>query len=82
MPDTITSLKEILADLFIKQDSDLTEETNLREDLGADSLDEIETIMEIEEHFDIVIPDGRAETCKTVADLVIMIDELKVSQHG
>ena len=44
------------------------------EDLGADSLDMIEMLMTLEEEFNISVPDDKAETLKTVADIAKFID--------
>lgn len=51
----------------------ITLKTNLQKDLGADSLDSIETIMAIEEEFGIKIEDAKGETAETVADIVTLI---------
>ena len=47
----------------------IKDDSNFVEDLGADSLNIVELVMGIEEHFDIEIPDEDAETLHTVADL-------------
>ena len=51
------------------------------EDLGADSLDTVELVMELEEEFGIEIPDEDAEKAKTVGDVVNYID-VKLKQEG
>jgi len=55
----------------------ITLESKIAEDLGADSIDAIELIMGIEEEFDIEISDEEAMTIKTIGDLVQVIDKLK-----
>jgi acyl carrier protein len=50
-------------------------EKNLRDDLGMDSLDEIELIMECEKQFDLSIPDGEAEAIKTVKDVIDAVEK-------
>lgn len=57
---------------------DLNPETHLQDDLGADSLDEIELVMEFEERFDVVVPDELAEQLKTVGDVYNLADRMKV----
>lgn len=50
-------------------------ETAFQNDLGADSLDQVELVMELEEEFDISIPDEDAEKIKTVGQAVKYIEE-------
>ncbi len=52
-------------------------ESNIIEDLGADSLDVVELVMALEEKFDIEIPDSDAEKLKTIADVVTFVEGLK-----
>lgn len=54
----------------------LGDELNLSDDLGADSLDEVEIIMAIEEEFGLMIPDEEAETFKTVGDIVEYVEKV------
>ena len=49
---------------------------SLENDLGFDSLDRVEIIMGVEEHFDISVPDSRADVTNTVADIVSGVMEL------
>ena len=56
---------------------EITGETHLEKDLGADSLDSVEIIMEIEDRFDVVISVGAAEKIKTVDDLIRTIEKIK-----
>jgi acyl carrier protein len=69
-PDNLTRLQSILADQLVRDPSDILPEHNLTEDLGLDSLDEVEVIMAIEEEFSIEIPDEEAAKIKTVADIL------------
>lgn len=63
-------VKEIIAEeLGIEEDKILLD-SDLSEDLGADSLDAIELIMAIEESFDVEIPDSEATKIKLVSDIV------------
>jgi acyl carrier protein len=65
---------EKLKDLIVEQldvDADkVTEDANIQEDLGADSLDVTELIMAIEDEFDLEISDSDAEGIKTVGDII------------
>ena len=51
-------------------------ESNIIEDLGADSLDVVELVMALEEKFDVEIPDSDAEKLKTIADVVTFVEGL------
>lgn len=74
---TLETLKEIIADQFVVSEADVHENSDLRKDFDADSLDEVELVMEIKDQFDIEIPDGEAEKCRTVGDLVNLIEKLR-----
>jgi acyl carrier protein len=65
--------KMILNELKVEE-SKITLEARLQEDLGADSLDAVELIMNIEDEFDISISDEAAQNLKTVGDLVKYIE--------
>ena len=61
----------------------VTRSTSFVEDIGADSLDIVELVMELEEEFDIQIPDDQAEKIKTVGEAVDYIEaKLKEKQAG
>jgi acyl carrier protein len=53
----------------------ITNETNFVNDLGADSLDQVELVMELEEEFDINIPDDAAEKIQTVGQAIEYIEK-------
>ncbi len=53
----------------------VTDKTSFIEDIGADSLDIVELVMELEEEFDIQIPDDQAEKIKTVGEAVDYIEK-------
>jgi acyl carrier protein len=55
----------------------VTDNARLVEDLGADSLDEVELIMALEEEFDVIIPDTSAEHIETVGDVVKLVEGCK-----
>ena len=60
----------------IELDEDkITLETNLLDDLGADSLDVVDLVMSIEDEFEMEVPDEEIEKMKTVADVVKFIED-------
>ena len=63
-------IREVLAERLSVEESDITEEANFQEDLGADSLDLVEMIMELEDQFGIKIPDEDAQKIQTVGQAV------------
>ncbi|MGN0605591.1 MAG: acyl carrier protein [Oscillospiraceae bacterium] len=67
-------LKEIVADQLDVDADKVTMDSNITEDLGADSLDTVDLVMSIEEVFDIEIPDEAVEKIKTVGDIVNYIE--------
>lgn len=68
-------IKSILAEQFSVEEDTITPDTNIQEDLGADSLDVVDLIMSIEEEFDIEVPDSEVESIKTVGALVQYIED-------
>lgn len=70
-------IKEILADQLDASTEDMTMESDIAEDLGADSLDVVELLMAIEDEFDVEIPDEEIENIKTIGDLVKYIETNK-----
>jgi acyl carrier protein len=68
-------VKEIIIEQLDVQGDQVTEGASFIEDLGADSLDTVELVMALEEHFDIEIPDEDAEKIKSVRDAVSYIDK-------
>ena len=66
MSDNLTRIKEIIIDKLGIEESKITLEARFIEDLGADSLDTVELIMQFEEEFDIEISDEDAEELTTV----------------
>ena len=56
--------------------SEISDESNLVNDLGADSLDVVEIIMALEKEFDLTIPDSEVDGIKTVGDLVKKAEKL------
>lgn len=72
---TLEKLKEILSSQFDVEQETITAQTNIREDLGADSLDLVDMLMSLEDEFDVEIPDEEIEKLVTVGDVVAFIEE-------
>jgi len=70
MSDVSNRVKKIIVDKLGVDDSEVTTEASFTNDLGADSLDTVELIMEFEKEFDISIPDEEAEKIGTVGQAV------------
>ncbi len=70
-------ITKMLADQLDANIDDMTMETRIGEDLGADSLDVVELLMAIEEEFDVEIPDEDIEALKTIGDVVEYIQNKK-----
>jgi acyl carrier protein len=68
-------VREIVAEQLGADKDKVTPETSFVNDLGADSLDTVELVMELEEEFDINIPDDAAEKIQTVGQAIEFIDE-------
>ncbi len=74
-PSIEERLKEILIKQFEEGEKTVTLETSFVNHLGADSLDIVELVMELEDEFDVSIPDEDAEKMQTVGDAVKYINE-------
>lgn len=70
-------VRQIIVDKLGVEESEVTQDTNLVDDLGADSLDTIELIMEFEKTFDVKISDDVTEGIKTVGDMINAIAQFK-----
>ena len=68
-------MKQILADQLDADIDSITMDTDIADDLGADSLDVVEMLMSIEDEFEIEIPDEKIEGLKTVGQVVDYIQE-------
>ena len=66
---------EIINERLGSPDKTISEETTFVNDLGADSLDQVELVMELEDAFDLNIPDEEAENIQTVGDAINYIVE-------
>ncbi len=71
-----SAVTEILADRLDQSPRRIKPASRLVEDLGADSLDLVEIVMQVEEAFDIAIEDEAAERIRTVADLLAQVSAL------
>ena len=74
MSDTNTKVKAIIVDKLGVDESEVTSDASFTNDLGADSLDTVELIMELEKEFDIQIPDDEAEGIATVGDAITFVE--------
>ena len=70
----LEKVKAILAEQFDVEEDKITEETDLQEDRGADSLDVVDLLMSIEDEFEVEVPDEESENLKTVGALVAYIE--------
>jgi acyl carrier protein len=75
MSDINSRVKAIIVDKLGVDENEVTIEASFTNDLGADSLDTVELIMEFEKEFNIAIPDDQAENIGTVGDAVKYIEE-------
>ena len=75
MSDVATKVKAIIIDKLGVDEGEVTNSASFTNDLGADSLDTVELIMEFEKEFDIQIPDDKAENIATVEDAISFIEE-------
>ncbi len=74
MSEIASKVKAIIVDKLGVEESEVTNEASFTNDLGADSLDTVELIMEFEKEFGISIPDDQAEKIATVGDAISYIE--------
>ena len=72
---TFDKVKKIIVEQLGVDEAEVTPEASITDDLGADSLDQVELVMAFETEFNIDIPDEEAEKIKTVGDAVEKIEE-------
>ena len=77
MSDIQSKVVSIIVDKLGVEESEVTLTASFTNDLGADSLDTVELIMEFEKEFDIQIPDDQAENIATVGQAISYIEEAK-----
>jgi len=76
MASVLERVTDIVSEqLGVDKDKISSDDTSFVNDLGADSLDTVELVMELEEEFDVNIPDDAAEKIQTVGQAVAFIDE-------
>jgi acyl carrier protein len=74
MSDVAARVKAIIVDKLGVEETEVTPEASFTNDLGADSLDTVELIMEFEKEFGLSIPDDQAEKISTVGDAITFIE--------
>jgi acyl carrier protein len=75
--DTFDRVKKIIVDRLSVEEADIKMEASFKDDLGADSLDIVELVMELEDEFELEISDEDAEKIGTVGDVVKYIESHK-----
>ena len=75
MSDVRSKVVSIIIDKLGVEESEVTNDASFTNDLGADSLDTVELIMEFEKEFNLSIPDEEAEKIETVGNAVSYIEE-------
>ena len=75
MSEIASKVKAIIVDKLGVEESQVTNEASFTNDLGADSLDTVDVIMDFDKEFGISIPDDQAEKIATVGDAVSYIEE-------
>lgn len=75
MSEITEKVVSIIADKLAVEKSEITLEKSFTQDLGADSLDTVELLLEFEKEFNVAIPDDQAQNIVTVGDAVKYIEE-------
>ncbi|MDR3133649.1 MAG: acyl carrier protein [Prevotellaceae bacterium] len=75
MADVASKVKAIIVDKLGVDENEVTPTASFTNDLGADSLDTVELIMEFEKEFNITIPDESAEKISTVGDAIAYVEQ-------
>ena len=75
--NTIDKVKDIVAKQLSVKPEEIKNDSNIAEELGADSLDLVEILMSLEDEFGISIPDEAIPNIKTIADIVAFIENNK-----
>jgi acyl carrier protein len=76
MSEVAERVKKIIVDKLSVEESEVTNEASFTNDLGADSLDTVELIMEFEKEFGVSIPDSEAEKIQTVGDAIAYVEKV------
>ena len=77
MSEVAEKVKAIIVDKLGVDEADVVETASFTNDLGADSLDTVELIMEFEKEFGVFIPDEEAQKISTVGDAIAHVEALK-----
>ncbi len=77
MSEHESKVKQIIAEKLGVSEDSVNPQASFVDDLGADSLDQVELIMALEDEFDMEIPDEEAEKLRTVKDALDYIDQKK-----
>ena len=75
MSEVAEKVKAIIVEKLSVNESEVTPEASFTNDLGADSLDTVELIMDLEKEFNVTIPDDAAEKISTVGDAINYIEQ-------
>ena len=75
MSEIESKVKKIIVDKLAVDESEVTPDASFTNDLGADSLDTVELIMEFEKEFNLSIPDEQAETITTVGQAIAYLEQ-------
>ncbi|MCL2559500.1 MAG: acyl carrier protein [Turicibacter sp.] len=70
----LEQIKPLIAEALNLDETEITLEANLKDDLGIDSLDAVELIMELEDEFDVKIEDEEAQAFVTIGDMVKLLE--------
>ena len=73
--EIVEKVKQIISEQLGVDENEVTPSASFVDDLGADSLDQVELVMELEEEFDINIPDDAAEKIQTVGQAIEYIEK-------
>jgi len=79
MSDVASRVKAIIVDKLSVEETEVSDDASFTNDLGADSLDTVELIMEFEKEFGISIPDDQAEKISTVGDAIAYVEKHKAT---
>ncbi|MBR6417649.1 MAG: acyl carrier protein [Bacteroidales bacterium] len=77
MSEIATKVKALIVEKLGVDEKDVTPEASFTNDLGADSLDIVELIMDLEKEFDVTIPETEAENIATVGDAINYIEKAR-----
>jgi acyl carrier protein len=81
MSDISEKVKTIICEQLMVDADDVNQDSSFVEDLGADSLDTVELIMEFEDEFSVEIPDEEAEKISTVGEAIAFLEKLLAAKE-